>query len=159
MDKEKIKKEIMDLSGKLRQYQYEYYVLSRPGVSDKEYDLLFDRLLYLEKLYPEFVTPDSPSQKVGSDLSQSFPEMTHTIPVLSLDKCYQFSEIREWVRKAEKNSGSSLSFVVEEKIDGASIVLYYEDGYLVRAVTRGNGIVGNDITGNVKTIKAVPLKL
>ncbi|MBN2444163.1 MAG: NAD-dependent DNA ligase LigA [Spirochaetales bacterium] len=159
MDNETIKQEIAELSEKLKQYQYEYYILARPSVSDAEYDRLIDRLLYLEKEYPGYAKPDSPSQKVGSDLTQVFPEVTHSIPVLSLDKCYTFSEIKEWVRKTEKNANSPLSFVVEEKIDGASIVLYYEEGLLVRGVTRGNGIVGNDITGNVKTIKSVPLKL
>lgn len=159
MEREQIIKEIADLSEKLRQYQYEYYVLSQPSVSDAEYDRLFDRLLALEKQYPDLAQPDSPTQKVGSDLTQTFPEFTHTIPVLSLDKAYTFSEIREWAAKTEKNAGQPLSFVVEEKIDGATIVLYYEDGLLVRGVTRGSGVVGNDITGNVKTIKAVPLKL
>ena len=159
MDKEKIKKEIAGLSEKLRKYQYLYYVLARPGVSDAEYDRLFNRLLYLEEQYPDCVKPDSPSRKVGSDLTQTFPEVAHTIPVLSLDKCYTISEIREWMIKTEKNANGPLSFVVEEKIDGATIVLSYEDGLLVRAVTRGNGLVGNEITGNVKTIKSVPLKL
>jgi DNA ligase (NAD+) len=159
MDREQIIKEITDLSEKLRQYQYEYYVLSRPSVSDREYDRLFDRLTALEMEYPDLVQPDSPTQKVGSDLTQTFPEYTHTIPVLSLDKEYTFHEIKEWIVKTEKNANAPLSFVVEEKIDGASIVLYYENGQLVRGVTRGNGFVGNDITGNVKTIKAIPLKL
>ncbi|MBN2533389.1 MAG: NAD-dependent DNA ligase LigA [Spirochaetales bacterium] len=159
MDRERIIKEIAELSEKLNRYQYEYYVLSRPSVSDAEYDRLFDRLVALEKQYPDLAQPDSPTQKVGSDLSQTFPEFTHTIPVLSLDKAYTFSEIKEWIVKTEKNAKEALSFVVEEKIDGASIVLYYKDGLLVRAVTRGNGFVGNDITGNVKTIRAVPLKL
>ncbi|MBN1699656.1 MAG: NAD-dependent DNA ligase LigA [Spirochaetales bacterium] len=159
MEKEDIKAEIGNLRRLLYRYQHLYYVLSRPEVSDAEYDRLMDRLVLLEKTYPEFADPDSPSMKVGSDISQSFPEVEHTIPVLSLDKCTSFAAVKEWIGKTEKNAERPLSFVVEEKIDGASIVLYYEEGRLSRAVTRGNGIRGNDITGNVMTIKAVPLKL
>ncbi len=150
---------IGELSGKLRRYQYEYFILSRPTVSDTEYDRLFDELIGLEKQFPGLVEPDSPTKRVGSDLSQDFPEVRHTIPVLSLDKVYSYREITEWIIKTDKKSGHTCSFVLEEKIDGASIVLYYESGILTRAVTRGNGEVGNDITGNVKTINSVPLKL
>jgi DNA ligase (NAD+) len=159
MEKEKIKEEIEKLRELLRQYQYDYYVLSRSTVTDAEYDGLMDRLILLESTYPEFASEDSPSQKVGSDLTQSFPEIEHTIPVLSLDKCTSFEELKNWTTKTEKNAGRELSFVVEEKIDGASIVLYYEEGKMARAVTRGNGVRGNEITGNVKTIGAIPLKL
>lgn len=92
-------------------------------------------------------------------MTQELPEVPHTIPVLSLDKAYSAEDLRSWIAKTSKNAGQSLSFVVEEKIDGASIVLYYEQGLLARAVTRGNGLVGNDITANIKTIRAVPLRL
>ncbi len=159
MDREEAKKRIDELSKLLRRYQYEYYVLNRPSVSDSEYDRLFDELLRLERDFPEFLQEDSPTQRVGSDLTQDFPEVRHTIPVLSLDKAYNYSDLKKWIDKTERNAGGTLSFVVEEKIDGASIVLYYEGGILRRAVTRGNGIVGNDITANVKTIRAVPLRL
>ncbi len=159
MDKREAEKRIEELSRLLRKYQYEYYVLSRPSVSDLEYDRLFDELVRLEKEFPELVKEDSPTKRVGSDLTQEFPEVEHTIPVLSLDKAYSYEELRDWIVKTEKNLGKELSIVVEEKIDGASIVLYYEDGVLRRAVTRGNGLVGNDITENVKTIKTVPLRL
>jgi len=120
---------------------------------------LFDRLLQLENDFPQARRPDSPTQRVGSDLTQELPEVPHTIPVLSLDKAYSEEDLRSWIAKTCKNAGQSLSFVVEEKIDGASIVLYYEQGLLTRAVTRGNGLVGNDITANAKTIRAVPLRL
>ncbi len=159
MDKREAEKRIDELSRLLRKYQYEYYVLSRPSVSDLEYDKLFDELVRLEREFPDLVREDSPTKRIGSDLTQEFPEVEHTIPVLSLDKAYSYEELRDWILKTEKNLGETLSFVVEEKIDGASIVLYYEGGLLRRAVTRGNGIVGNDITENVKTIKTVPLRL
>ena len=109
--------------------------------------------------HPETRTPDSPTQRVGSDLSSDFPEVEHTIPVLSLDKAYSDTEILSWISKTTKNTGENLSFVLEEKLDGFSIVLYYEKGLLERAVTRGNGFVGNDVTANVKTIYSVPLRL
>jgi len=159
MSRESGAKEIEELSARLRQYQYEYYVLSSPTISDLEYDRLFDRLLLLEEQFPDLKKADSPSQRIGSDLSTELPEMEHTIPVLSLDKAYALSELTEWLEKCRRNSSNELSFIIEEKIDGASIVLYYRDGLLSHALTRGNGLTGNDVTANVKTIGAVPLRL
>ena len=156
---EEKRREINELVGSLNKHQDEYYRLARPVVSDLEYDRLFDKLTALEKEYPELINPNSPTQRVGSELSQEFPEAAHTIPVLSLDKCYSYEELRNWIKKLKNNLEENISFILEEKIDGASIVLYYEKGELVRAVTRGNGFIGNDITGNVKTIKSVPLRL
>jgi len=157
--KEEVRRNISDLTLKLRRYQEEYYVHSRPSVSDAEYDLLFNRLMSLEREFPDLVEPDSPTHRVGSDLSREFPEVAHTIPVLSLDKAYTLHEVADWINKCNNAAGRELCFVCEEKIDGASIVLYYENGILQRALTRGNGFVGNDITPNVKTIPGVPLKL
>ncbi|MCF0261996.1 MAG: NAD-dependent DNA ligase LigA, partial [Sphaerochaetaceae bacterium] len=148
-----------ELANLLTQYQKAYYVSGRSLVSDLEYDRLFDELSLLEKQHPELKTPDSPTQRVGSDLSADFPEVEHSVPVLSLDKAYSDAEVYSWITKTRKNTGENLSFVLEEKIDGFSIVLYYEKGLLVRAVTRGNGFVGNDVTANVKTIYSVPLRL
>ena len=148
-----------ELSRILTEYQRAYYVTGRAMVSDMEYDRLFDELMLLEKEHPEVRTPDSPTQRVGSDLSSDFPEVEHTIPVLSLDKAYSDGEILSWTEKTMKNTGENLSFVLEEKLDGFSIVLYYEHGVLAKAVTRGNGFIGNDVTANVKTIHSVPLRL
>jgi DNA ligase (NAD+) len=156
---EQAKQEIEALCEKLSRCQYEYFVLSRPSISDREYDRLFDRLLELERAFPAYRRTDSPTQRIGSDLTHELPEVRHTIPVLSLDKAYTAEDLESWTVKAGKNAGQSLSYTVEEKIDGASIVLYYEEGLLARAVTRGNGIVGNDVTANVRTIGAVPLRL
>ncbi|MBN1797242.1 MAG: NAD-dependent DNA ligase LigA [Spirochaetales bacterium] len=159
MVKAEAQKYINEITQKLRQYQKAYYIHSRPSVSDREYDRLFDRLVELEKQFPDLIEPDSPTHRVGSDLSQEFPEFTHTIPVLSLDKAYTIREVTEWIEKCNATAGGNLSFVCEEKIDGASIVLHYEAGILTRALTRGNGLVGNDVTPNVRTIPSVPLKL
>jgi DNA ligase (NAD+) len=150
---------IEELSDTLRTYQYEYYVVNAPSVRDVEYDRLFDELKALEEDHPALRQPDSPTRRVGSDLSKELPEVEHTIPVLSLDKAYDHSGVLVWAEKTEKNAGLRLSFIVEEKIDGVSIVLYYEEGILKRAVTRGDGYVGNDVTENVTTIGAVPLRL
>ena len=159
MTRKEAVKRVAELSRTLRDYQHAYYVASRPLVSDKDYDALFDQLLVLEKEFPELSAPDSPTRRVGSDLTQELPEVAHTIPVLSLDKSYTQEDLSSWIAKSERAAGQELSFVCEEKIDGASIVLYYQEGRLVRAVTRGNGLVGNDVTGNVATIGAVPLRL
>lgn len=151
--------EIKSLADKLLQYQYEYYVLNHPTVSDRIYDSLFDRLLYLEKKYPSYASENSPVKRIGSDISSELPEVKHSIPVLSLDKVYSVEELNKWIEKLKKNTGSETVITIEEKIDGISIVLYYEKGILKQAVTRGNGETGNDVTGNVMTIGSVPLKL
>lgn len=153
------KEEVKKISVLLREYQRAYYVDGKALVPDSEYDRLFDRLSELEKEDPSLVLPDSPTQRVGSDLSADFPEVEHTIPVLSLDKAYSAEVVLSWMAKSEEKAKGNLSFVVEEKIDGVSMVLYYEEGLLVRAVTRGNGFVGNDVTANIKTIASVPLRL
>ncbi len=150
---------VRELSRLLERYQHAYFVESKPLVSDAEYDGLFDELSAIERDYPDLALPDSPTRRVGSDITQELPEVAHTIPVLSLDKSYTTEDLTAWMAKTERNAGRPLSFVCEEKIDGASMVLYYEKGLLLRAVTRGNGIVGNDVTGNVRTIGTVPLRL
>jgi DNA ligase (NAD+) len=151
------KKKIEELAKELLRHQYLYYVKVEPEISDREYDRMFDELVELEKKYPELVLENSPTKRVGSDLDNTFPEKEHTIPVLSLDKEYTGEELEKWLTKTIKNANRELSFVVEEKIDGASIVLYYKTGQLESALTRGNGIVGNDVIENVRTIKQVPL--
>ncbi len=154
-----VRKEIEDLSAKLTKYQDAYYKDGISLVPDSEYDGLWDKLKDLEDKYPEYALPDSPTKRVGSDLTNEFPEVRHTIPVLSLDKAYSRQEVLSFFSKSIEKEGGELSFVAEEKIDGISMVLYYEDGLLARAVTRGNGEIGNDVTNNIKTIKSVPLKL
>ncbi len=150
---------IRELSSLIERYQRAYYTTGHALVSDSEFDRLFDELLRLEQEFPALRLPDSPTYRVGSDLSSELPEAEHSIPVLSLDKAYSIAAVEEWMTRTALKSSRKLSFAVEEKIDGISIVLYYEEGVLTRALTRGNGYVGNDVTANVKTIKRVPLRL
>lgn len=147
------------LTAALLAHQQAYYVAGRPTVSDLEYDRLFDRLVELETQYPALKHPNSPTSRVGSDLASDLPESPHTVPVLSLDKAYAVSELEEWARKTAKNAGEALTAVLEEKMDGVSIVLYYVGGQLERAVTRGNGRIGNEVTANVRTLRSIPLRL
>ncbi|MCU0235846.1 MAG: NAD-dependent DNA ligase LigA [Acidobacteria bacterium] len=147
------------LAGELLRHQHLYYVLARPEVSDAEYDRLLDELLQLEMRFPQYASANSPSRRVGSDLDNSFPERPHAVPVLSLDKLYQPQEAAQWLRKTAAACGNEPGFTVEEKIDGASIVLYYDRGELQYALTRGNGLVGNDVSANVRTIGQVPLRI
>jgi len=150
---------MQELAQILGTYQHEYYILNNPSISDLEYDRLFDELLLLEQQFPDLTNPNSPTSRVGSDLSSSLPEKNHTIPVLSLNKAYSEEDLKSWVEKTEKNTGESLGYILEEKIDGLSVVLYYKKGQLESAVTRGNGYVGNDVTANIRTIKSIPLVL
>ena len=150
--------EIERLSAEIRRHEHAYHVLARPEISDAEFDGLFDSLLELERRHPESARADSPTRRVGSDLTQDLPEVAHTVPVLSLDKAYDMAGVERWMDKA-RAADPGTAFVVEEKIDGSSILLHYRDGVLERAVTRGNGRSGNDVTDNVRTIHTVPLRL
>jgi DNA ligase (NAD+) len=152
-----IRERIERLSRDLLRHQYLYYVKTEPEISDQEYDRMFDELVELERKYPNYALGNSPTKRIGSDLDNTFPERAHEIPVLSLDKEYTIEGLMKWVGKFESPGGKNLSFVVEEKIDGASIVLYYKNGLLSSALTRGNGILGNDVIENIRTIYQVPL--
>jgi len=154
-----IKKEIEELSKKIQYHQNLYYKNAKPEISDREYDLLFDKLLELERKYPEFSDKNSPTKRIGSDLDNNFPEKEHKIPVLSLDKEYSIDGIINWIVKNKKNANQEIGFIIEEKLDGASIVLYYEKGDLKEALTRGDGKKGNLVTENIRTVKNIPLKL
>ncbi|AJA90353.1 NAD-dependent DNA ligase LigA [Borreliella chilensis] len=153
----KIQQEISDLKKLIRKWDKEYYVDSLPSVDDFVYDEHFLRLQELENKYPEYRTLDSPTLKLGSDLLNDFKEVEHSVPILSLDKVYDFDLLKSWIDKIDFNNSFSIS--VEPKIDGCSIVLYYKDGLLEKALTRGNGKFGNDITKNIRTIRHVPLFL
>ncbi len=154
-----IEKEILELREKINKADYAYYVLSSPIMSDSEYDKLFNRLLELENSYPQYKTPDSPTQRIGSDIDNTLPERNHSIPVLSLDKCYSIASLYDWYKKNVEKINNDIELIIEPKIDGAGVVLYYEDGILKYALTRGNGYSGNDITENIKTIRSVPLRI
>ncbi len=156
-----IQERVTDLSEELHQHIYRYYVLNAPTISDAEYDRLFQELRELETQYPDFTLPDSPTQRVGSDLAADFPKVPHPAPILSLANAFDEDDLRAW---EERNlrllpAGSQLAYVLQPKLDGLSIVITYEDGVLTRAATRGNGDLGDDVTANVKTIRSVPLRI
>lgn len=156
MDREKIKQRIEELKKLIEHHNYLYYVENKPEISDLEYDALFDELKNLEQRYPEFSDPNSPTKRVGSDLSNKFEKVKHEIPVLSLDKAYSKSQVIDWINKILEEYPDT-TFNIQEKFDGVSIVLYYRNGVLDKAVSRGDGFVGNDITENCRTIKSIPL--
>ncbi|WP_312193937.1 NAD-dependent DNA ligase LigA [Exiguobacterium sp.] len=143
----------------LNRYSYEYYVLDQPTVPDATYDQLLRELTELETAHPELITPDSPTQRVGAAPLEAFEKVTHDLPMLSLGNVFDETEIREWVVRIERSLGRSTTYVAELKFDGLAISLKYEDGRFVRGATRGDGTVGENITQNLRTIKALPLRL
>ena len=151
--------EVEKLRELIRKYDYYYYVLNNPLVSDAEYDELKRRLIELERKYPELITPDSPTQRVGAPPRKEFPNVQHSIPMLSLEDARNEEEIREIYERIVKLVGRNVEFCIEPKFDGTSLELIYENGVLVRAVTRGDGYVGEDVTPNARTIRTVPLRL
>ncbi len=153
--------EIDKLRAEIRGHDRRYYLEASPTIGDTEYDLLVKRLQELEASRPELVTPDSPTQRVSGGVSSDFKPVRHAVPMLSLDNAYDEEEIREWDARVKKllPPGESAVYVVEAKIDGLSCALSYEDGRLARGATRGDGEVGEDVTANVRTIKAIPLAL
>jgi DNA ligase (NAD+) len=151
---------IQHLRRKLNDHNYRYYVLSQPSISDSEYDGLMQELIALEKDHPEFHDPDSPSQRVGSDIDNSFEQVVHPYPMLSLSNAYTREEITDFADRVQKLlPGQRIEYVCELKYDGVSISLTYGKGKLERAVTRGDGDKGDDVTANVRTIKSIPLLL
>ncbi|MGC9358035.1 MAG: NAD-dependent DNA ligase LigA, partial [Anaerolineae bacterium] len=143
-------------------HNYRYYVLNRPVISDGEYDALVDELRAIEGEYPELITPDSPTQRVGASPAEGFTKVEHPAPILSLDKATNREELFAWQSRIAKLlplDAPPLSYVVEPKFDGITVVLHYHDGLLTLGATRGNGQVGEDITANLRTIKALPLRI
>ncbi|QWC00010.1 NAD-dependent DNA ligase LigA [Mycoplasmatota bacterium] len=153
-----VKKRIDELKSLLNHYNHEYYVMDNPSVSDSEYDQLMNELIQLEEEHPEYKTPDSPTQRVGGEVSSKFEKVEHERPMLSLGNVYSEDEIRSFDHKIKKVV-ENYTYTVELKIDGLSVSILYEDGYFKRAATRGNSLIGEDITENVKTIKSIPLKI
>lgn len=154
-----IKERIEALRQALHKYNYEYYVLSSPTISDFEFDSLLKELQELEKKHPEYADPSSPTQRVGSDISKSFIQVTHKYPMLSLSNTYSEGEIADFYRSVQKSLNEPFEIVCELKYDGISISLIYRKGILIQAITRGDGTKGDDVTANVKTIRSIPLKL
>ena len=154
------KSQIIQLRQELEQHNYRYYVLSDPVISDREFDEMMHQLQTLEEAHPEMADPLSPTQRVGSDLSKEFEQVVHTYPMLSLGNTYSESDVRDFYERTERAlHGEPFEILAELKYDGTSISLTYEQGRLLRAVTRGDGTRGDDVTANVKTIRSVPLCL
>jgi DNA ligase (NAD+) len=152
------KSQIEEIRKKIRLYDAAYYSGAESLVSDKDYDDLYHELEKLEREHPEFDTPDSPTKRVGNDLTKEFAKVRHAVPMMSIDNTYSADEVREWVERCEKLlPGKKLSFVGELKIDGVAVALIYEKGKLVRGVTRGDGAVGDEVTQNIRTIRSIPL--
>jgi DNA ligase (NAD+) len=153
-------KEIERLRKQIREHEYRYYVLDAPTISDAAFDRLVNRLKALEAKHPELVTPDSPTQRVGGQPREGFQAVRHTSPMLSLDNCYSYDELRDFDRRVRDLAGrAKLDYVCEHKFDGLSISLVYGEGVLARAVTRGDGVTGEDVTANVRTIRSIPLRV
>ncbi len=152
---------IATLQADLNYHIYRYYILTDPIITDSEYDQLYHELVQLEQDYPELRTPNSPTQRVGSDLDSNFEKVPHAAPILSLSNAFSPEDLQKWEDRNRKllPDNVDLDYVLEPKLDGLSIVLTYEDGILITAATRGNGEFGDDVTLNVKTIKTVPLKI
>ena len=152
--------EIERLRNEIRRHDELYYVENAPEISDREYDELMESLQKLEEANPELITPDSPTQRVGGRPAEGFPEVVHTRQMLSLDNSYNIDELRAFDERCRRLAeGRKLEYVAELKIDGLSLSLHYEDGLLVRGVTRGDGRIGEDITQNARTIRSVPLRV
>jgi DNA ligase (NAD+) len=153
-----IEKKIESLREKIRYHEYRYYVLDDPELSDPDFDLLMRELKALEAEHPELVTPDSPTQRVGGTPREGFVKLQHSVPMLSLDNAYNEEELRGWERRVHELSGQKdVEYVCELKLDGLSMALHYVNGNYARAITRGDGSVGEDVTPNVRTIRSVPL--
>jgi DNA ligase (NAD+) len=153
-------KKIESLREKIRHHEYLYYVLDQPAITDLDFDKLMQQLKDLEAKHPQLVTPDSPTQRVGGKPREGFVKVPHSSPMLSLDNTYSEEELRDWERRLHDLSGrKDVDYVCELKLDGMSLALIYEDGILVRGVTRGDGSVGEDVTLNVRTVRSIPLSI
>jgi len=154
------KAEIHELRKKLNEYNHQYYVLNNSSITDYEFDKKLERLIELETKFPDLITEDSPSQRVGGDITEKFNKVKHERSMLSLSNSYNKEDIQDWAERAQKLTGTSqLEYVLELKYDGVAISITYENGKLAQAITRGDGTVGEDVTTNVKTIRSIPLSL
>jgi len=159
MKQSEAKDRIEKLRSEIEDHNYRYYVLNQPMISDFEYDILLNELDTLEKKFPEFIVENSPTRRVGSDITKEFVQYEHKYPMLSLGNTYSEEELRDFDARIKKNTSESIEYVCELKFDGASISITYRNGSLYRALTRGDGTSGDDVTSNVKTIKSIPLKV
>ena len=148
------------LRDKIRYHEHRYYVLDDPEITDAEFDRLMDQLIELESKHPELVTPDSPTQRVGGQVSGQFASVPHSTPMLSLAKTTSEAELRDWERRVHDLTGvTKVDYVCELKLDGMSMALRFDAGRLALGITRGNGTAGEDVTANVRTIRSIPLNI
>ncbi|MBC7224702.1 MAG: NAD-dependent DNA ligase LigA, partial [Anaerolineae bacterium] len=156
-----VREEVQRLREEIHYHNYRYYVLNQPVISDAEYDRLMRRLQELEAQYPELVTPDSPTQRIAVEPQEGFVKVRHPAPILSLANAMTPDEVRAWRDRALRllPEGTRLAYVVEPKIDGLTVVLHYENGVFTLGATRGDGEVGEDITANLRTVRALPLRI
>ncbi|MCK4463309.1 MAG: NAD-dependent DNA ligase LigA, partial [Candidatus Omnitrophica bacterium] len=158
MKRDTARKKIEELRKKINRHNRLYYVENKPEILDAEYDRLYKELERLEKKFPEFITPDSPTQRVGEEVIEGFVTVKHLSPMLSMDNTYSHEELREFDKRVKKGlKGQKIEYTVELKIDGVSVVLLYKKGKFIRGASRGDGIKGDDISNNVKTVKSVPM--
>ncbi len=155
-----IRKRVESLRAQLREHDYRYYVLAQPTISDEEYDALMRELIELERAYPDLAAPDSPSQRVGGEPTKEFSTVAHSIPMLSLSNTYNEEEVRAFDQRVRSLLGKEpVRYVCELKVDGVAVSLLYNEGLFMRGATRGDGVQGDDITANLKTIRSIPLRL
>ncbi|MEA3479032.1 MAG: NAD-dependent DNA ligase LigA, partial [Bacteroidota bacterium] len=159
MSKEQAHNRMKQLAEQIEQHNYLYYMETMPEISDFDYDALIIELLELEKQFPDLADPNSPTQKVGGDITKEFQAIEHKYPMLSLSNTYNAEEVKDFDKRIRNLLGNDPAYVCELKYDGVAIGLSYVNGILMRAVTRGDGISGDDVSTNVKTIRSIPLKL
>ncbi len=159
MDSGNALQRIRQLTAELNEHNHRYYVLNSPSISDQEFDMLLKELEQLEKTYPQFIEPDSPTQRVGSDLTNEFASIVHKYPMLSLSNIYSEEELRDFDKKVRNGVGDAVEYVCELKFDGVAIGITYINGILSQAATRGDGTQGDDVTANIKTIRSIPLRI
>src|SRR6056297_1273076 len=159
MTKEEARKKIEKLRNELSEHNYRYYVLASPTISDFEYDALMKQLIDLEEQFPEFKDENSPSQRVGSDINKEFNQVKHRYPMYSLSNTYSEEEIKEFETRIKKELNQEPEYTSELKYDGVAIAITYKKGEMIQALTRGDGVEGDDVTSNIRTIKSIPLKL
>ena len=155
-----LEKKAESLREKIRHHEYLYFVLDNPEISDLDFDKLMRQLKDLEAEHPSLITADSPTQRVGGKAREGFGKVPHSSPMLSLDNTYSEDELRDWERRVHELTGrTDVDYVCELKLDGMSMALVYEDGKLMRGVTRGDGSVGEDVTLNIRTVRSIPLSI
>src|SRR6185503_892507 len=160
MTKAQAQKKHSELADEIRRHDHAYYVEAKPSITDQAYDRLYRELLDLEKQFPDLITPDSPSQRVGGEPLKAFKPVQHLQPMLSLDNTYSQDELREFVNRVQRLlPNEKLDWIVEPKVDGLAINLRYENGVFTCGATRGDGTTGDDITPNLRTIRSIPTKL